>query len=98
MKNVNLKKTDKLMNIEQIKEDLKEKRQFLVNNAGETGNTKKLAEAKVRKAEKMYLEALKSLECPETLVEFWEIKENDTDQMTIVKKSLKSLLLSLITI
>lgn len=86
------------MNIEQIKEDLKEKRQFLVNNAGETGNTKKLAEAKVRKAEKMYLEALKSLECPETLVEFWEIKENDTDQMTIVKKSLKSLLLSLITI
>ena len=98
MNNVNLKKTDVFMNIDQIKEDLKEKRQFLVNNAGETGNTKKLAEAKVRKAEKMYLEALKSLECPETLVEFWEIKENDTDQMTIVKKSLKSLLLSLITI
>lgn len=70
MNNVNLKKTDVFMNIDQIKEDLKEKRQFLVNNAGETGNTKKLAEAKVRKAEKMYLEALKSLECPETLVEF----------------------------
>lgn len=86
MNNVNLKKTDVFMNIDQIKEDLKKKRQFLVNNAGETGNTKKLAEAKVRKAEKMYLEALKSLECPETLVEFWEIKENDTDQMTIVKK------------
>ena len=45
--------------MKRLNELLKEKRQFLSNNADAEDNIKKSAEVNVRKAERGYLEALK---------------------------------------
>lgn len=74
------------MNIEQIKEDLKEKRQFLLNNANAEDNIKKSAEVNVRKAERGYLEALKKEELPTTQVIFWDLTNETEEQVTITKR------------
>lgn len=44
------------------------------------------AEVNIKKAEKIYLEALKKVELPTTQVEFWEVAEESEDKMSITKR------------
>lgn len=81
-----VKEANEVMTVEKANELLKEKRQFLSNNADAEDNIKKSAEVNVRKAERGYLEALKKVELPTTQVIFWDLTNETEEQVTITKK------------
>lgn len=74
-----VKEANEVMTVEKANELLKEKRQFLLNNANAEDNIKKSAEVNVRKAERGYLEALKKVVLPTTQVIFWDLT-NETEE------------------
>ena len=80
------KEANEVMTVEKANELLKEKRQFLSNNADAEDNIKKSAEVNVRKAERGYLEALKKVELPTTQVIFWDLTNETEEQVTITKR------------
>ena len=80
------KEANEIMTVEKANELLKEKRQFLLNNANAEDNIKKSAEVNVRKAERGYLEALKKVELPTTQVIFWDLTNETEEQVTITKR------------
>ena len=80
------KEANEVMTVEKANELLKEKRQFLLNNANAEDNIKKSAEVNVRKAERGYLEALKKVELPTTRVIFWDLTNETEEQVTITKR------------
>lgn len=80
------KEANEVMTVEKANELLKEKRQFLLNNANAEDNIKKSAEVNVRKAERGYLEALKKVELPTTQVIFWDLTNETEEQVTITKR------------
>lgn len=80
------KEANEVMTVEKANELLKEKRQFLLNNADAEDNIKKSAEVNVRKAERGYLEALKKVELPTTQVIFWDLTNETEEQVTITKR------------
>ena len=80
------KEANEIMTVEKANELLKEKRQFLSNNADAEDNIKKSAEVNVRKAERGYLEALKKVELPTTRVIFWDLTNETEEQVTITKR------------
>lgn len=80
------KEANEVMTVEKANELLKEKRQFLSNNADAEDNIKKSAEVNVRKAERGYLEALKKVELPTTRVIFWDLTNETEEQVTITKR------------
>ena len=80
------KEANEIMTVEKANELLKEKRQFLSNNADAEDNIKKSAEVNVRKAERGYLEALKKVELPTTQVIFWDLTNETEEQVTITKR------------
>lgn len=77
-----VKEANEVMTVEKANELLKEKRQFLSNNADAEDNIKKSAEVNVRKAERGYLEALKKVELPTTQVIFWDLTNETEEQVT----------------
>lgn len=81
-----VKEANEVMTVEKANELLKEKRQFLSNNADAEDNIKKSAEVNVRKAERGYLEALKKVELPTTQVIFWDLTNETEEQVTITKR------------
>lgn len=81
-----VKEANEVMTVEKANELLKEKRQFLSNNADAKDNIKKSAEVNVRKAERGYLEALKKVELPTTQVIFWDLTNETEEQVTITKR------------
>ena len=81
-----VKEANEVMTVEKANELLKEKRQFLLNNADAEDNIKKSAEVNVRKAERGYLEALKKVELPTTQVIFWDLTNETEEQVTITKR------------
>lgn len=81
-----VKEANEVMTVEKANELLKEKRQFLLNNANAEDNIKKSAEVNVRKAERGYLEALKKVELPTTQVIFWDLTNETEEQVTITKR------------
>lgn len=81
-----VKEANEVMTVEKANELLKEKRQFLSNNANAEDNIKKSAEVNVRKAERGYLEALKKVELPTTQVIFWDLTNETEEQVTITKR------------
>ena len=81
-----VKEANEVMTVEKANELLKEKRQFLLNNANAEDNIKKSAEVNVRKAERGYLEALKKVELPTTQVIFWDLTNKTEEQVTITKR------------
>ena len=81
-----VKEVNEVMTVEKANELLKEKRQFLSNNADAEDNIKKSAEVNVRKAERGYLEALKKVELPTTQVIFWDLTNETEEQVTITKR------------
>ena len=80
------KEANEVMTVEKANELLKEKRQFLSNNADAEDNIKKSAEVNVRKAERGDLEALKKVELPTTQVIFWDLTNETEEQVTITKR------------
>lgn len=80
------KEANEVMTVEKANELLKEKRQFLLNNANAEDNIKKSAEVNVRKAERGYLEALKKVALPTTQVIFWDLTNETEEQVTITKR------------
>lgn len=80
------KEANEVMTVEKANELLKEKRQFLSNNADAEDNIKKSAEVNVRKAERGYIEALKKVELPTTQVIFWDLTNETEEQVTITKR------------
>lgn len=84
-----VKEANEVMTVEKANELLKEKRQFLLNNADAEDNIKKSAEVNVRKAERGYLEALKKVELPTTQVIFWDLTNETEEQVTITKRQSK---------
>lgn len=80
-----VKEANEVMTVEKANELLKEKRQFLLNNANAEDNIKKSAEVNVRKAERGYLEALKKVVLPTTQVIFWDLT-NETEEQVIITK------------
>lgn len=80
------KEANEVMTVEKANELLKEKRQFLSNNADAEDNIKKSAEVNVRKAERGYLEALKKVALPTTQVIFWNLTNETEEQVTITKR------------
>ena len=81
-----VKEANEVMTVETANELLKEKRQFVLNNADAEDNIKKSAEVNVRKAERGYLEALKKVELPTTQVIFWDLTNETEEQVTITKR------------
>lgn len=81
-----VKEANEVMTVEKANELLKEKRQFLLNNADAEDNIKKSAEVNVRKAERGYLEALKKVVLPTTQVIFWDLTNETEEQVTITKR------------
>lgn len=81
-----VKEANEVMTVEKANELLKEKRQFLSNNADAEDNIKKSAEVNVRKAERGYLEALKKVALPTTQVIFWDLTNETEEQVTITKR------------
>ena len=81
-----VKEANEVMTVEKANELLKEKRQFLLNNANAEDNIKKSAEVNVRKAERGYLEALKKVVLPTTQVIFWDLTNETEEQVTITKR------------
>lgn len=81
-----VKEANEVMTVEKANELLKEKRQFLLNNANAEDNIKKSAEVNVRKAERGYLEALKKVVLPTTQVIFWDLTNETEEQVTISKR------------
>ena len=81
-----VKEANEVMTVEKANELLKEKRQFLSNNADAEDNIKKSAEVNVRKAERGYLEALKKVELPTTQVILWDLTNETEEQVTITKR------------
>ena len=81
-----VKEANEVMTVEKANELLKEKRQFLSNNADAEDNIKKSAEVNVRKAERGYLEALKKVELPTTQGIFWDLTNETEEQVTITKR------------
>ena len=81
-----VKEANEVMTVEKANELLKEKRQFLLNNANAEDNIKKSAEVNVKKAERGYLEALKKVELPTTQVIFWDLTNETEEQVTITKR------------
>lgn len=81
-----VKEANEVMTVEKANELLKEKRQFLLNNANAEDNIKKSAEVNVRKAERGYLEALKKVELPTIQLIFWDLTNETEEQVTITKR------------
>lgn len=77
----------KLQAVEKARETLIAKKKFLAENSNAEANIKKSAEINVGKAERSYLEALKTVELPTTKVEFWNLKKETEKQVILTKEN-----------
>lgn len=83
---VNINSNKEVMTVENAYKVLMEKREILAKNADGEKNIKKAAEVNVSRAEKNYLEALKTVQCPTTKVVFWNLTNETEEQVSITKK------------
>ena len=80
------KEVKEVMTVENAYNELKKQREILVKNADGEKNIRRSAEVNVSRAEKNYLEALKTVQLPATKVVFWDLTSETDEQVSITKR------------
>lgn len=80
------KEVKEVMTVENAYNELKKQREILAKNADGEKNIRRSAEVNVSRAEKNYLEALKTVQLPTTKVVFWDLTSETDEQVSITKR------------